>query len=360
MKSFRNHSVIHPNFKLNGRSFSSSDALKSFAKELTEQEGEDRFIGMFILEWMNNDDFILVQTSGSTGIPKQIKLKKEQVRNSAEATIGYFKLVPNTKALLCLSSQYIAGKMMLVRAMVGGWDLYTVEPEKNPLKNTSIQFDFTAMVPFQVFHSIADLHKVGKIIIGGGAIPQNLEKRLQQEETLAYATYGMTETISHIAIRQVNGQDRSSTFKALPEVSFSQTSEGCLKIDAPRISDEIQVTNDVVHLLSPSEFQFLGRIDNVINTGGVKIYPEEVERKLSAHIEKPFFIASETDDALGHKIILIVENNSPISIDDLSETFKVLSTYERPKKVYSLPQFIYTDTEKIKRADVLALLEIDI
>lgn len=349
--------MLHPNFKLNGQSFSTSKELESYAFKLMQEVGESRFIGEFILEWLNEEDYIVVQTSGSTGTPKKITLKKQQVQNSALATIAYFQLSENTKALLCLSSQYIAGKMMLVRAMVGGWNLYAVAPKNNPLKNLSDTFDFTAMVPFQVFHSLEDLHKVKKIIIGGGAIPQKLETQLQQENTLAYATYGMTETISHIAIRQVNGEGRASTFKALPQVTFSQTLEGCLKIHAPHISDEVQITNDVVELKSATEFQFLGRIDNVINSGGVKIYPEEVERKLSAQIEKPFFIASEEDEALGERIILIVESGSPIKMEQLSIAFETLSPYERPKKIYTLPQFIYTDTEKIKRSEVLELIK---
>lgn len=350
--------MIHSKFKLNGHSFSSTQDLKDFARNWTLETGENRFIGEFILEWLNAEDFIQVKTSGSTGTPKLMSLKKEHVRNSAQATVDYFELLENTKALLCLSSEYIAGKMMLVRAMTAGWNLYAVAPEKNPLQNITAAFDFTAMVPFQVFHAVDHLHKVKKIIIGGGAIPQKLENRLQEENTLAYATYGMTETISHIAIRAINGKQKSSTFTGLPEVVFSQTSEGCLKIDAPRISDETQITNDVVELISPTEFRFLGRMDNVVNSGGIKIYPEAVERKLSAFIEIPFFIASEADEALGERIILVVESAYAINKTHFIDAFKELSTYEKPKKIYAIPRFIYTDTEKIKRTEVLRLLKI--
>lgn len=350
--------MIHPEFKLNGQSFTTVQDLKDLARNWTSASGENRFIGEFILEWLNADNFIQVKTSGSTGTPKLMTLQKQHVRNSARATVEYFQLFENTKALLCMSSEYIAGKMMLVRAMTAGWDLYAVEPKKNPLQDATMEFDFVAMVPFQVFHAVDHLHKVKKIIIGGGAIPQKLENRLQEVDTLAFATYGMTETISHIAARAVNGKQRSTVFTALPQVTFSQTSEGCLKINAPLISDEIQVTNDVVELISPTAFRFLGRIDNVINTGGLKMYPEAIEQKLSAYIEKPFFIASEEDEALGERIIMVVENKTAMHTDDFHEAFENLSTYERPKKVYTVPSFSYTDTEKIRRSEVLAKLGI--
>src|SRR5690606_19702117 len=155
-------------------------------------------IWKFILEWLDENDFITVKTSGSTGIPKNIKLQKDHVFNSAKATVNYFDLRENSKALLCLSSEYIAGKMMLVRAMIAGWDLYTSSPEKNPLAKFDGDFDFTAMVPYQVHHSLAELHKVKKLIVGGGAVSKKLENQLQQLRTSVYATYGMTETISHI------------------------------------------------------------------------------------------------------------------------------------------------------------------
>src|SRR5690606_1493475 len=156
--------------------------------------------------------------SGSTGIPKNIKLQKDHVFNSAKATVNYFDLRENSKALLCLSSEYIAGKMMLVRAMIAGWDLYTTAPAKNPLENYNQNFDFSAMVAYQVFKSLADLHKVKKLIVGGGAVSAELEQQLQKINTRVFATYGMTETISHIAVRPINGKEKSAFFSALPKV----------------------------------------------------------------------------------------------------------------------------------------------
>jgi O-succinylbenzoic acid--CoA ligase len=349
---------MHPGFKLNDRNFASSKELKKYACQLAASDNnEDASIGLFLQEWLNDEDFIQVSTSGSTGVPKIISLQKKHVLNSAKATVKYFNLFENTQALLCLSSEYIAGKMMLVRAMEAGWNLHTVHPGKNPLKDVQARYDFTAMVPYQIFHSLGDLHKVKKIIIGGGSIPANLERQLQQINTLAFGTYGMTETISHIAMRQINGGERSIHFSALPNVTFSQNFNGCLKIHAPMIAEEIVETNDVVALLSSTSFSFLGRIDNVINSGGIKIHPEEVETKLSLHIKIPFFIASEKDEALGEKVILVVESEMNLKLKNFSTAFEGLSSYEKPKELYILPQFIYTETDKIKRSAIMKLIE---
>lgn len=350
--------LLHPQFRLNGEAFPSAEALKERANYLIENGKDDEVaIGKFILEWLDENDFITVKTSGSTGIPKNIKLQKNHVFNSAEATVKYFDLTENTKALLCLSSEYIAGKMMLVRAMTAGWDLHTTAPEKNPLENIDDAFDFSAMVPYQVFHSLKDLHKVKKLIVGGGAVPAELDQQLQKIKTRVFATYGMTETISHVAVRPMNGKEKSAIFSALPEVNFSLKENNCLQIHATEISEESIVTNDVVELISPTSFKFLGRADNVINTGGVKVHPEVVEEKLSLHINLPFFIASEKDEALGERVILIIESEEYFQLKDFFTAFKSLSTYEKPKHIYSVSRFIYTETGKIKRAVVLKNLQ---
>lgn len=348
---------LNPEFKFNGKDFSSPEELKEFAKGLIENPNDDEFaIGTFILEWLDDNDFVIVKTSGSTGNPKEIQLQKKSMYNSAFATVTYFDLLEGTKALLCMPSEYIAGKMMLVRAMIAGWDLHTNTPGKNPLKNRHERFDFTAMVPYQVFHSLSDLHKVKKLIIGGGAVPLKLEEQLQKLKTNVFATYGMTETISHIAVRPINGKEKSVIFSALPKVEFLLTTNGCLQINASEISEEAVITNDVVELISPTSFKFMGRIDNVINTGGVKVHPEAVEEKLSRYISEPFFIASENDSALGERVILIVESPEGLRLEDFFQAFKTLSTYEKPKKIYSVRQFAYTDTGKIKRSEVLRIL----
>lgn len=349
---------LHPQFKFCGNTFSSKNELIAYCKDLAVSgNSTEKFEASgFILEWLNDSSHITAHTSGSTGRPKQILLNKENVRNSAQATIEIFELNPGSTALLCMSTQYIGGKMMMARAMVGGWSIDVVPPSKNPLEAVHNSYDFTAMVPYQLFHSIDHLDKAKKIIIGGGIVSTELENRLQKCESTVFATYGMTETISHIAVRAINGSGRSEIYQALPGVRLRQDNDDCLIITAPKISDVPIETNDVVRLISDREFIYLGRLDNVINSGGVKIYPESLEKKLSNKIGIPFFIASEKDPALGERVILIVESTE--STSSIEESFNALHPFERPKKIYSLPTFIYTETGKIKRHAILEQLDI--
>lgn len=348
---------IHSSFKLNGLQYSSTE-LFEFAKDL-ENIGThyEINIGIFLQQWLDDNDTIIVKTSGSTGVPKDIPLLKSQMVNSAKATGVFFKLGKNTTSLLCLPSNYIAGKMMLVRAMVLGWNLHIVAPQKDALTQYDNDYDFVAMVPYQVEHSIAALHKVHKLIIGGGAISKELDYKLQEVDTEVFATYGMTETITHIAVKRINGLAKSDNYTALPNVKFTQDECGCLIINAPEISDLNIITNDVVNLISPTSFEWLGRIDNVINSGGIKIYPEQIEEKLSSIIELPFIITSEKDEQLGERIILIFENDGEHHTPDFSAVFSKLTTYERPKKIYTFSKFPFTETGKINRIEVIQLLK---
>ena len=343
---------IHSKFQLNGLSFEGAEEILNFAEGLQEQ-GDDFEISManFLEEWLNFETYIFVKTSGSTGSPKKIKLSKNQMIESAKATGTYFKVGEGTKALLCLSADYIAGKMMLVRAMVLGWDLHVVAPEKDALVQYDNPYDFVAVVPYQLHYSLKALEKIKKIIIGGGAISESLESALQLSEVEAFATYGMTETITHVAARRINGFAKSESFHALPDVKFSTDERGCLVISAPKISEEVVQTNDLVTLISPTSFIWIGRADFVINTGGVKIHPEEVERKLESLLKIPFIISSETDEILGEKVVLVVESKGDEK-PDYSQIFSFLLPYERPKKVYTLSQFPYTETGKIKRKQI--------
>ena len=347
---------IHPSFKLNGLQYSSIELLE-FAKDL-ENKGThyEINIGVFLQQWLEDKDTVNVKTSGSTGKPKEISLYKHQMVNSAKATGVFFKLGENTTSLLCLPSNYIAGKMMLVRAMVLGWNLHIVAPQKDALTQYDNDYDFVAMVPYQVAHSIAALNKVHKLIIGGGAISKELDAKLQEVDTEVFATYGMTETITHIAVRRINGLAKSNHYTALPNVKFIIDERGCLTICAPEISVENVITNDVVNLISPTSFEWLGRFDNVINSGGIKMHPEQIEEKLSTFLELPFIITSEKDTKLGERIILIFENKEKKNPPDFSEAFSYLTSYERPKKVYAFSKFPFTETGKINRLEVISLL----
>jgi len=352
---------LHPSFKINRQSLTKTSLLR-FAEELiASDELYLNDIGVFIADWLNNDDYVLVNTSGSTGTPKEIKLLKMHMRNSALATGSYFDLNENTKALLCLSATYIAGKMMLVRAMVLGWDIHLVSPIANPLEKHRELYDFSAMVPMQVEASLTDLHKIKQLIIGGAPISPTLHKELQTVTTNCFSTYGMTETITHIAVKRINKLGVSlsaveSYFNTLPNVSISQDDRDCLVIDAPKVSNEIIVTNDLINIHSDTEFEWLGRYDNVINSGGVKLFPEQIEQKLSQLIKERFFVAGITDEQLGEKLILIMESDVRLSLSKSDYEKCMLSKYEIPKAVFTLPKFIETPSGKIQRKQTLVLL----
>ncbi|PHS64156.1 MAG: O-succinylbenzoic acid--CoA ligase [Flavobacterium sp.] len=348
---------IHPSFKLNGQRFNALE-LAQFAKELEKSGSHYEIqIGLFLQQWLDENESVIVKTSGSTGTPKEIQLSKQQMMNSAKATEIFFKLPEKTTALLCLPSNYIAGKMMLVRAMVLGWNLHIVAPEKDAITQYDNEYDFVAMVPYQVHHSIKSLNKIKKLIIGGGAISEKLNQELQNVNTEVFATYGMTETITHIAVRRINGLAKSNEYTALPNVKFSLNENDCLVIEAPEVSNKKVFTNDMVRLNSSTTFEYLGRIDNVINSGGIKLFPEQIEAKLSPYIDCSFIIAPEKDEELGERLILILENESNEISSNISEAFQYLNSYERPKKIYTFSKFPFTETGKIKRSEVIQILK---
>lgn len=336
---------LNKSFSLNDNSFKSVNELITFSESISED------VFCFLKEWFNSDDFIVVATSGSTGIPKKITLKKKHVINSAKATGEVFDLKRNTSALLCLPVKYIAGKLMLVRAIILGWKLDYINPTSNPLKNITRFYDFSAMTPMQVKSSISKIESIKKLIIGGGKIPFSLENELKKINTEIFETYGMTETITHIAIKPVNGLILNPVyFKTLQNINIYKDKRDCLVIEAPKISDEFIFTNDVINLISPTEFEVLGRYDNVINSGGIKLQPELIEKKLSQLISNRFFLFGIPDSYLGEKLVLFIEGNDFIL--DFNEVF--LKKYEIPKNVYFLKKFEETETGKINRKSTVS------
>lgn len=352
--------LVHKNFKLNSVSFSSSAELIEYSKSISES------LFSFCRDWFSSSDIILVKTSGSTGKPKDIELKKKYMINSAKATGNFFNLFEKTTVLCCLPIEYIAGKMMIVRALTLGWHIDVIEPRSNPLNEIDKTYDFSAMVPLQLKNSLKKLHLINQLIVGGGAVSYDLEQKIQGLSTKIYATYGMTETITHIAIKELNGissEGDKSHYELLPSVKIYTDSRGCLVIDAPNVSDETVITNDIVDILSDKEFQWKGRFDNVINSGGVKLHPEEIEKKLSPYFTKRFFVAGVPDEVLGEKLILLIESpeNSVLNSPDF-ETFKkmkysILDKYEIPKEIFFLTQFVETQTSKIQRKQTLSKIQ---
>lgn len=334
---------VHNKFKLNGIHFSKDDLCRIAFSYIKDGEEYQKHIGQFLLDWFDENNFVTVKTSGTTGKPKQIAIAKEAMVNSALATGDFFKLQPGNTALLCMSVQYIAGKMMLVRALILGLELDVVAPSSSPLENCNKKYDFVAMVPMQVENSITNLNSVKTIIIGGAKLNYTLKEKLKSVSTLVYETYGMTETITHIAAKSVH----DDFFTVLPNVQIQQDDRKCLVINAHKISNSEIVTNDIVQILSNTTFKWLGRFDNVINSGGVKLSPEEIEEKLQNKIKQRFFIASKEDDVLGQKVILIVESEKEIALEN--SVFKDLEKFERPKEIYFTAKFVETETNKINR-----------
>jgi len=351
---------IHPQFKLNGISFSSED-LKEVAYSLVK-EGADYevTIGDFLLDWLSNGHSIVVTTSGSSGKPKELVLEKEYMVNSAMATGQFFGIKDGDSALHCLPTDFIAGKMMLVRAMVLGLELDCVAPSSEPLKDAFKSYDFCAMVPLQLENSIHKIDLIKTLIVGGAPLSANQRKTVQNIETKVYETYGMTETSTHIAVKQVNCFTSSETetyFNTLPDITVTKDKRDCLVINAPQIAKKPIITNDMVELISDNRFKWLGRYDNIVNSGGIKLIPEQIEEKLTPIIHSRFFVAGLPDGRLGEKLVLVVEG--VIEKDVLYqkiESLTKLQKFEVPKEIHVIKKFEETENGKIQRMKILNLL----
>ena len=349
---------IHEQFKFNGVHYSNDSLLQLAYNLVKEGESYQQHIGNFFIQWLNEDDFIEVNTSGSTGIPKPIKIKKQAMVQSALATGVFFNLKAGNTALHCLPTQFIAGKMMLVRAMVLGLEIDCIEPITKPVFNSHNVYDFCAMIPLQLEQSLDKIENINTIIVGGASVSNSLKTKIQNIKTTIFETYGMTETVTHIALKKINNfpevaNKLQQSFKTLPNISISQDSRHCLVIEAPLLSDKSIITNDIVKLHSETEFEWLGRFDNVINSGGLKLFPEQIEAKLQNHIKSRFFIASKPHDTLGEQLILVLEGDIQSITDSV---FSELSKHEKPKHIFTLQQFIETDSGKINRQHTLKLL----
>ncbi|MCL9804276.1 AMP-binding protein [Flavobacterium amniphilum] len=339
------YQAIHPDFKFNG-SYLSREELCNIALDYLEDDLEYlKNTGSFLLKWFDDNDFIEVQTSGTTGTPKLITVNKIAMYNSAVATGSFFGLKSGNTALCCLPVKYIAGKMMLIRALVLGLEIDLVEPKSSPMNRDKF-YDFVAMVPLQVENSIDKLNLIGQLIIGGTKLKPELASEILKSSCKAFETYSMTETVTHVAAKKVGME----AFKILPNVSISLDNRGCLVIDAPKLNPGIIVTNDLVSIISDAEFIWKGRADNVINSGGIKLFPEQIEDKISDKINNRFFIGGIPDDRLGEKLALIIEGEN-FTIEE--KIFKDLEKYEKPKTVIFVSKFQETETGKIKRKEIM-------
>ena len=317
----------------------------------------------FLEEWNNSSPYVHVQTSGSTGAPKPMLVEKRRMLNSARITCDFLGLCQGDTALLCMSLDYIAGKMMVVRSIERGLKLIVQEPDGHPLAGTqkgqSSCVNFAAMVPIQVYNSLQipeeceRLRGIKHLIIGGGAIDEAMAAELKTFPHAVWSTYGMTETLSHIALRRLNGPEASEWYTPFNSVSVSLSDDDCLVIDAPEVCAERLVTNDIAELDAEGRFRILGRKDNVICSGGIKIQAEEIERALRPSLRVPFIISKRHDEKFGEIVVLLTEG----SIDEAREVCEhILSKYHQPRDYIQIDHIPYTATGKParKEAELLA------
>lgn len=342
---------IHNRFKLNGYHINLEQIYYVAYSFIKEGEPFEQHVGNFLLDWFDDKSYIELQTSGTTGVPKVIKIEKQAMLDSALATGDFFGLKPGDTMLHCLPTNYVAGKMMFVRSFILGLDMEFVNPTSDPLENNEKEYDFCAMVPLQAKNSLDQLKagKIKKLIIGGVKVHKALESELVKLPMEIYETYGMTETITHIAAKKIGEKD----FTVLPNVTVSLNEQHCLVINAKNISNELIVTNDIVDLVSETQFSWKGRIDNIINSGGVKLMPESIEDKLSTLIPRRYFVYGQEDEILGEKAVLFVEGE-PMVIEE--SVFSVLEKFEKPKEIVFIPKFKETATGKLLRNDSIAQL----
>jgi O-succinylbenzoic acid--CoA ligase len=312
----------------------------------------------FLKIWFDDNHLIELKTSGSTGAPKTIMAEKQKLVNSARMTIDYFNITQNDQLLLCMSPAFIAGKMMIVRAMLSGANLITTTVEANPLLFLNKQIDFAAMVPLQVSTILKEspdkLKLLKKLIIGGSSLPGQIETELQYLTTACWHTYGMTETFSHIALRPLNGLSKSELFSPLKGVSLTSDQRGCLVIKAPLLSDTPVVTNDLVDIYD-GRFKVLGRHDEVVVSAGNKIHPALVERKLNSLINQRFFIGSAPHADAGEEVVLCLEEALSLSAlyklwNDISQ---VLEPHEIPRRILQCKEFKMLPSGKIDKSSTL-------
>lgn len=333
----------------------------------------------FLQEWNSPSETLLVHTSGSTGKPKPMWVEKQRMLNSAHITCDFLGLRPGDSALLCMSLDYIAGKMMVVRSIERKLRLFSVKPSGHPLSDESLakmvemDFDFVAMVPMQVYNTLQvpqereRLSRIKHLIIGGGAIDDALAEGLRSLPGAVWSTYGMTETLSHIALRRLNGEEASEWYQPFDSVGVSLNSDGCLVIDAPLVCSEPLVTNDIAEIkqqetsshssdasssLKTSSphvlFRIKGRKDNVICSGGIKIQIEEVENLLRQHLDAPFLLAKKKDEKFGEIAVLVTESGDLEGVEAICR--QVLPKYWVPRQYLHFDQLPMTETGKPKRA----------
>lgn len=312
-------------------------------------------VAHFVKIWENESSYFESKTSGSTGKPKLIRIQKKHAIASARGTIQFLKLQANSNALLCLNTQTIGGKMMLIRSIVHHLNLFVTEPAANPLKNIDFKIDFIAIAPLQL-DAILDenpekLKAIKHVIVGGGQISPAILNKLKQHRIWVYQTFGMTETISHIALRKVGIQE-SPFYTTLEGITVSQENN-LLCIDAKQLGIKRLVTNDLIELISYNQFRWIGRADFVVNSGGIKIQLDELEISLAPYLNTSFFLFGKEDERLGEKLLIAVEGKRQAKFTAKTFYSFMENPYHIPKGIIFMEQFNYTSSHKINRISTI-------
>lgn len=320
---------------------------------LPNSEFEEKVI-KFIKNWFLPESSVQVQTSGSTGIPKIIQVDKSKMLYSAKMTMDYLKLKEGDLALLCLPIEYISGKMMVVRSLARKLQLKIHSPTTTPLQALSSPVDFAAVTPLQVENSLDKLHYIKNLIIGGAGVAEQLQQKIKAQldnsgyNGKIYETYGMSETLSHIALKELYPK-KEDFFTAFEGVTIKVDQRGCLIIQAPGVSDEVIVTNDLVEIINENQFRFLGRADNVINSGGLKVMPEEIEKVLNSLTDRTIVIFPRDDEKLGQKICLAIEGDTDEELIEAINNFSFEKKAYRPKEIHFLEKVPRIPNGKLDR-----------
>lgn len=319
----------------------------------TSNEFETKVLD-FIKEWFSDSKTVKIQSSGSTGIPKIFEVEKSKMLNSAEMTCNFLDLKEGNVAFICLPIEYISGKMMVVRSILRKLKLKIAEPSTNPLQNINQEIDFCAMTPLQVENSLDKLHLIKNLIIGGASVSETLKNKISQalkpsnSSTRIFETYGMSETLSHIALRQIFPH-QEDWFTVFEGVEISLDERDCLKIFAPKLNSEILQTNDLAEINNQNQFRFLGRLDNIINSGGAKIFPEELEKLVKQNIPNEVIFLGIEDETLGQKLILIIEGSESESIKQKISAINYEKSFHKPKDIIFVEQIPRTPNGKVNR-----------
>lgn len=322
--------------------------------------GDMNLIQSFIEDYKSNSETITVRTSGSTGESKVFDVEKYRLKNSALRTLNYFNLRSGDKVLMCMSPLYIAGKMMLVRALEGGLELLLGPVTAQPLKEINKVIDFVAMVPLQFkASSIEDLNQCKQILLGGAPVDQEcLHKVKQLSNSVVYESFGMTETLSHFAIKNLSRGDLQ--FTCLQGVSIRTNNNSCLEVFMEGVTDGYIITKDIVSIVD-NRFEWKGRFDFLINSGGVKIIPEELEQSIRRYTnsikDSNFFLAGISDTVLGQKMILVVEGEKKDLTNVLSHLEKAFGAHKVPKSIHFINEFKWTKSGKIDRLNTLKFIK---